>query len=176
MSTLNFLNVIIHLGGIRAKPQISGWRLAHADDAFLQQSVRAGGMQTYFNINRSKTSLGKLLLQKKKTAKRHDILWFSIWMFLFPCALLPSIHIDIGVLTAGVSIIKSQSTDAPGFLTASVYTEWADVPWKSRESWTSDVLLFHSHSWNSRGTQISLVPHHQHLVIPWSWETNPRSS
>lgn len=37
-------------------------------------------------------------------------------MFSFSCALLPSIHTDIGVLTACISIIKPQSTDAPGFL------------------------------------------------------------
>lgn len=87
MSTLNFLNVIIHLGGIRAKRQISGWRLAHADDAFLQQSVRAGGMQTYFNINRSKTSLGKLLLQEKKDSKMTQYtLMFNMNVFVSLCS------------------------------------------------------------------------------------------
>lgn len=37
-------------------------------------------------------------------------------MFSFSCALLSSIHTDIGVLTACISIIKPRSTDASGFL------------------------------------------------------------
>lgn len=90
MSTLNFLNVITHLGGIRAKRQISGWRLAHVDDAFLQQSVRAGGVQTYFDINQSKTSLGKLLVQEKKR-QQNDTIYSDVQYecFRFPVLFSP---------------------------------------------------------------------------------------
>lgn len=56
VSTLNFLNWIIYLGATYAKCQVPGWLLAQNDEALLQQSVCARGIQTYFNINMSKTS------------------------------------------------------------------------------------------------------------------------
>ena len=166
--TLNFLNLIIHLGAICAnvKSQVGFWH-ALIRLCFSSQCVLEAYKLTLILIW-AKTSLGKLLLQKKRERENYMIYsnikceWFCFSMlFSLPFTDIWELTVCINSIelwTAKcINSIKPWTAKCPWGYTATLNTEllnkkkWANMPGKSRESWTSDVQSFDSYLCSTRG-------------------------